>query len=369
MISGELRLSGAVAGALTTLPVVALGAYGLVAPFPRRAPRSNTLLATGLWLLTVAMAARLPDGTPVLLAGSLVAGFAISLGNIALPTIIKRDYPGSVTQVTSVYTVAVTLGAALASAVVVPIAEATHHSWRWPLVLWAVPAVIAAVAWLPRATHADGDWNEADEPPSRGLATRVWRSPPAWQMAAYFGLQSLLVYAALAWLPTICQDRGMPAAPAGYATALLSLVQAIGSLALPALIRRTRDQRPQVVTVVAACAIGFAGIVWAPVGTVWLWTALLGFGQGLGFALALAFVGLRADGIRETAMLSAMMQGVGYVIAAVGPLGFGFLHDVAHTWTVPVAAALVVLACQLLAGLGAGRNRVPVPQRTAGGCG
>ncbi|MFI0450806.1 CynX/NimT family MFS transporter [Actinomadura sp. 6N118] len=359
-ISDEFRLSGTAAGALTTLPLVFFGAYGLLAAFLRRAPRNESLLIAAMVLLMAGLVLRLAGAPVALFAGSLVAGIAISIGNIVMPAIIKRDHPDSITTVTAVYTVALTGGAAVSQGLVVPVEHALDSSWRVPLGLLVIPAGLAAVVWLPRARRA------ADAPSvgssSRALAAHVWRSPLAWQVTVFMGVQSLLAYVVVGWLPTICQDRGMAEASAGYVLALSSLMQAVGSLCVPLLERRMRDQRPLVGALVVASLIGFTGIAWAPIGSVWLFSAVLGLGQGLGFATALSFIGLRAQDARVAAQLSGMAQGVGYMIAAMGPLAIGALHDATHGWTVPIVVTLVVVAGLTIPGLAAGRNRaVTVP--------
>ncbi|GAA3107636.1 hypothetical protein [Nonomuraea salmonea] len=53
--------------------------------------------------------------------------------------------------------------------------------------------------------------------------------------------------------------------------------------------------------------------------------------------------------------LSAVAQSVGYVVAALGPLLFGFLREVSGGWTVPLTVGLGVLVVQLVAGWLAGR--------------
>ncbi|WP_165495404.1 MFS transporter, partial [Actinomadura roseirufa] len=204
-------------------------------------------------------------------------------------------------------------------------------------------------------------------PPAGGPAAPVWRSGLAWQVTLFMGLQSSLAYVVLGWLPTLCQDRGMGEAPAGYVLALSAAVQALGSLAVPVIERRLRDQRPLVALSSVFTAVGFAGVTWAPVGTVWGWTVVLGFSQGLSFATALSFIGLRARDARMAAQLSAMAQGVGYIIAALGPLAIGWLRDGTGGWTVPTAGVLVVCAVMTLPGLAAGRERfVGVPAAEPG---
>lgn len=357
-ISDAFRLSGTAAGALTTLPLAFFGSYGLLAAFLRRPPRSETLLVCAMALLVAGLLLRLPGGVAALFAGSLVAGIAISIGNIAVPAIIKRDHPSRITTVTAIYTVAVTAGASLSSGLAVPVEDWFGASWRLPLGLLAIPAALAGLLWLPRARRAAHAARSAPPAaPPRGVAALVWRSRLAWHVTAFMGLQSLLAYVVIGWLPTLCQDRGMDPASAGYVLALVAAVQAVGSLAVPVLARRTRDQRPLVIATVALTALGFAGVTWAPIGSVWAWTVILGLGQGLGFATALSFIGLRAHDAHVAVQLSGMAQGVGYVIAALGPLALGALHDATGGWTVPMLGVLAVCAALAAPGLPAGRLR------------
>jgi len=351
-IQDDLGLSGVAAGALTTLPVLFFGSFGLIAPAFRRAPRGEFLLVTSMALLVVALVARIIPTQAALFGGALLAGIAISVGNIAVPAIIKRDHPQSITTVTAVYTVAITIGAAVSSSVMVPLEHGLDSSWRLPLVLLAIPAALAGIAWLPRLRGAAA----ATRPPEGG-SPQVWRSALAWQVTLFMGTQSMLAYVTSCWLPTICQDRGLSEAAGGYALGLTSLLQAVGAFLVPVIERRLRDQRPLVALVALLCMVGYAGIVWAPAGTIWAWVLVLGLGQGIGFATALSFIGLRASDAHVTAQLSGMSQGVGYLIAALGPLAVGAVHDATHGWSAPAVLVLVVSAAMLVPGFGAGRTR------------
>lgn len=84
---------------------------------------------------------------------------------------------------------------------------------------------------------------------------------------------------------------------------------------------------------------------------------VLGFGQGVGFALALTLIGLRSYDDRVAIRLSGMAQTVGYLIAATGPLMVGVLHGLTGAWLVPLGALLVVAAVETVTGLRAGRDR------------
>jgi CP family cyanate transporter-like MFS transporter len=366
-IRAALDLSSAAAGALTTLPVLCFGAFGLFAPALRHRFRAEVLLVASMTLLTAGLLVRTGPSAAMLFSGTLLAGIAISVGNVTVPALIKRDHPAHVTLVTALYSTALTVGAAITSGVVVPLRDATGGGWRAALGLLAAPALLAGLAWLPRARHG------ATLPaPPAGTPAPLWRDRLAWQVTAFMGIQSLLAYVVFGWLPTICQDRGLSEAGAGLVLAATSLVQAIGSLTVPMVDRRMRDQRPIVAAVGMLTAAGFAGIVWAPVGLVWVSAVVLGLGQGAGFALALAFIGLRAGDAQVAARLSGMAQGGGYLIAATGPFAFGALHDLTGGWNVPVGVAIILAVLEVAPGLAAGRARTipgagtsrPVPDLT-----
>ncbi|MCW2899117.1 MAG: transporter [Streptosporangiaceae bacterium] len=351
-IRGDLGLSSTAAGTLTTLPVLCFGIFGLLAPLLRRGLREETLLVAAMGLLVIGLLVRIGPWQLTLFAGSLLAGLAISLGNVATPALIKRDHPQSVTLVTAVYSTALNLGASVSSGIMVPVEHAAGTDWRLPLGILAVPALVAGLAWIPRAGRAAAQ-PVVERPATAGL----WRDRLAWQVTGFMGLQSFLAFVVFAWLPSLCQDRGLDKGAAGLVLALSCLVQALGSLAVPAIDRRLRDQRPLVVAVAVLTCAGFAAVAWAPIGLIWLSAVVLGLGQGCGFALALAFIGLRSTDAQVASRLSGMAQGVGYLIAATGPLGIGLLRDLSGGWTVPVCALMLVAVVEGLPGLAAGRDR------------
>jgi CP family cyanate transporter-like MFS transporter len=349
-IRHDLHLSGTAAGALTTLPLVFFGSFGLIAPFVRR--RGEWLLVASMGILFVALLVRAIPNEVALFAGSLLAGIGISVGNVAVPAIIKRDHPELITTVTAIYTLAVTGGAAIAAGVMVPLEKALDHGWRLPLVLLAIPAALAGLAWVPR-TRRGG----RPEAAPAADAARLWRNRLAWAVTGYMGTQALLAYVVFAWLPTIYQDRGMGETSAGFVLALSGLVQTAGALSVPVIERGLPDQRRLVLLITGFVLAGFAGVAWAPLASAPVWAVVLGFGQGAAFALALSFMGLRAANQHVAVRLSGMSQAVGYAIAAIGPLGIGAVHDLTGGWTVPAIVLLIITVFMTLPGLAAGRTR------------
>ncbi|MEV0996388.1 MFS transporter [Nonomuraea sp. NPDC050202] len=349
-IMNDVGLSPAGGGAITTVMVVCLGVFGPVTPLlARRIGLDRTLMA-GLLVIAAGVALRGLDGAPVLYLGSALAATAIAVMNVSMPGVVKQHFPTRVNLMTGVYVSCVVAGAAAASALVIPIEHASGYGWRGVSALLAVPALLAALLWLPQALRKQGGGQNGPRPFGTVLRSRV-----TWYVTGLMGLQSLTFYVMLAWLPTIFLEAGLAADQAGYLLSLTNAVQVGTSLAVPVLAGRRASQVPYVVGAGVLTVLGYLGMLLAPTTLPWVWMIVLGIGQGASFALALLIIALRPSDPAEVTALSAVAQSVGYVIAAVGPLLFGFLRQVSGGWTVPLLAGLGVLAGQILAGWFAGR--------------
>jgi CP family cyanate transporter-like MFS transporter len=256
-----------------------------------------------------------------------------------------------------IYTTALTLAAAAAVGVSVPAERALGGGWRSALGLWAAPALLALIVWLPLARSG------AEKPPEVApIPGTLLREPIAWQVMGYFGMQALSFYAVLAWLPTLYRDAGYSPAAAGGLVSLSAFLQAPVALVVPMLATRSRDQRLLVVVAGLCAASGLLGVLLAPTSAPLLWILLLGIGQGAAFPLGLTLVVLRTEDPAVTARLSAMAQSGGYLVAALGPLLVGTLHDLTDSWTASLSLLLVLLLPQVACGYAAGRARLAVPR-------
>ncbi len=350
-VQQDLGLSAGHIGLITTLPVLCFGIFGPLAPRLARRFGSERVMEIMLLLLSAGIVLR-AFGSIGLFAGTLVAGATIGVVNVLLPGLLKRDFADSADRVTGIYTMALSLGAALAAGLTVPV-QAWSGSWRVALACWAVPALLAALAWWP--------WQRARHTPQAlpAKAPSLLRDPLAWQVTLYMGLQSSLAYCVFGWLPAILQDRGLTALQAGFSLSVSVLIQLITALGAPLLanahVRRGGDQRATIALMLMLTFCGLEGCLFAPVDTLWLWIVLLGLGQGGTFSMALALIVLRSHDAQTAARLSGMVQGLGYSLAALGPFAVGLLHGFNSSWVVLGLLFALITGGALFSGMQAGR--------------
>ncbi|NBA98053.1 MFS transporter [Pseudomonas sp. R5(2019)] len=350
-VSESLDLSAAQAGLLTTLPVLCLGLFAPLAPVLARRLGSERVVLLILLTLAAGIALRSSLGSFGVFAGSLLAGASIGVIGVLLPGIVKRDFARHAGTMTGVYTMALCLGAAMAAGATVPLSQKLGDSWQLGLGFWVVPALVAALFWLPQAKQGHGTHQVAYR--VRGLL----RDPLAWQVTLYMGLQSSLAYIVFGWLPSILIGRGLTPTQAGLVLSGSVIVQLLSSLSAPWLATRGKDQRLAIVLVMLLTLAGLFGCLYAPLAGLWGWAVVLGLGQGGTFALALTLIVLRSRDAHVAANLSGMAQGVGYTLASMGPFAVGLVHDITGGWNAVGWIFGIVGLAAIVAGLGAGRAR------------
>jgi len=354
-ISSDLGLSSAAAGFLTGLPLIAFAVFSPLAPGFAARLGLNRALWMSLLILGSGIVLRSLPVPGFIWAGTVLIGVAIAFLNVLVPSLVKRDFPLRVSQVTGSYTAAQAAFAAVGAAVVVPVAQTSPAGWRLALGAWVGLALIAMAVLLPwlrrhgtSAVHA-----EKQEPAHRS----PWGSALGWQVTAFMGLQSIAFYVLMAWLPTIEQSRGVPAATAGVHLSAFLLISVFASLGAGAVLHRGPDQRLVSFTSGALVFVTFLGLALAP-DLILLWVLLGAVGCGSLIVIALSLFSLRTVNHPQAASLSGMAQSVGYGLAAVGPVAFGALRDASGDWTLPLLGTAGAMAILALAGLFAGRDRV-----------
>jgi CP family cyanate transporter-like MFS transporter len=322
-IEQGLGLSSGLAGLVTSLPLLCFAALGFAGPPLSARYRDSHVLAGALLTMAAGLVLRSAAGAFWLfVVGTVLAMTGGALGNVLLPSLVKRYFPHRTGLLVGAYSTALSLGGALAAVATQPLAEAIGaDGWRWALGVWAIPAVLAAVPWLfvparkgvTRATH------------SAVRMRALLHSRLALALAVFFGLQSMQAYVIVGWTAQYLRDSGLSAATAGLLLAVNSVVAIPVNAVVPALTVRPRLQRPLLLTFMVFYVAGWVGLWVAPLAAPWLWMVLLGFGLGT-FAMVLTLIPLRARTPETTAALSTVTQGWGYLLASGGPLLVGVLR-------------------------------------------
>ena len=356
----QLHLSSAELSLLAATPVICFGVVSAFAAWLNRLYGEEAILLVALVLLTAGLLLRGAAPEIMLFPGTALAASAIAVLNVLLSSMVKRRWPERAGLVIGIYLTALSVGAILSSLLSVPVYRISGGSVRLALGLWAGPAALAVLLWLPQLRYRTAGIEPVTAgvtaPASARPSIKVYRYALAWQVTAFMGLQSLTFYAALSWLPTMFRDRGVSPGGAGTLLALMSLGGVPSALVIPVLAQRARNQRALMAWTVAASVAGLAGAWFAPLGGAAAWVLLLGLGQGSALGLAIFFTMARAPDPQAAASLSAFAQSVGYLVATTGPLAVGFLHTASRGWTVPVSCLLVITGLELAAGWQAARN-------------
>lgn len=356
-IKAAEHLSDSAAGLLTTLPLACFGAFAFLVPSLTRRLGSHRLGSLALAILPAGILLWLIPGLLPLFGGALVAGAGIGIANIGMPGMVKRDFAPRSHLVTGLYTTMLFIGGTVGAGLTVPLRDALGIDWRQALALWAIPAIVALIVWQYSAGGRRAEVT-APAPTAGGPTLRALLSDPvAWAVTCFMGIQSLGYYAFLAWLPTLLQDHGMSAGEAGWMLSFATFPGIVAALATPALDRRLGGGPTLVLLAAALAACGFAGLIVAPVSLAYLWMILLGLSQGACISLAIAYIVARSPDHEHTGRLSAMAQGFGYLLACLGPVALGAVHNATGSWTVPLIALIAVLGAQVAAGLQASRPR------------
>lgn len=359
-IMEDLGISNTTAGFLTTIPLLA---FALVSPVvPKIADRIGMArsLFVALVILVLGVFIRSSGGTGTLFAGTFLLGVAISFGNVLLPSLVKLNFPMQVGLMTGVYTVSMNLSAGIAAGLSAPIAGAFGPGWRISLGIWGVLGIVAAIIWLPQlkkrpVLEVSGS--------AAGPAPRpLWKSPLAWGVTFFMGLQSVMFYTTAAWVPEVLVSRGMDENTAGWMFSLVQFSQIPFTFIIPIIAGRMKDQRLLVAIITVFYLAGYGGLFLNNLALTPLWMVLMGVSGGASFGLAMMFFALRTNTPSEAASLSGMSQSLGYLLAAAGPVLFGAFHDMTGAWNASIWLFIVTIILLFLAGLKAGKDEKTVPQ-------
>jgi MFS transporter, CP family, cyanate transporter len=343
-IQDDLDVSHAVAGLLTTIPVLCMGVFAL--PAPRVSRRYGTRLAIAVCLGLIGgfgIARGIAPGVAGVILLTFGVGIGLGLAQALMPVAVKERFARRPAFATGIYVLGFNIGSALSSALAVPLADVAG-SWRWSLVVFSAVTVALVPAWV---------WLTRGEPPHRRAeAARIrlpWTSGTAWTLVGIFGSMACVFYGLNSWLPDAYVERGWSDGKAGGLLAVLNITALVTTVVIPWLADRRGSRRLYLVGASSALVLSVAGFVAVP-GGAWVWAAVVGLCTGALFPLVMTLpvdVGKRAA---DVASATGLMLGVGYTIGAIAPLLLGAARDLTGTytttlWLIVVAGASLFTLC------------------------
>ena len=354
IIRDSLGVSNSVIGTITTVPLLA---FAIVSPFaPKLAHRFGLerTIFVSMIILLIGTVLRYVTGVGTLFIGTALIGIAISFGNVLIPGMVKMSFPLRVGAITGLYAVIMNVFGALASGVSVPLANIESFGWQGALAVWGIVTVIALFIWAPQLKNPTKMPVAEDDQKK----TNMWASFTAWQVTLFMGLQSLMYYTVLTWLPDILQASGYSESTAGWLLSLQLFALIPMTFIIPIIAGKMDNQKLLGALTGIVFTLGILGLMSSNFYIILISVILLGIACGTGFSLSMMFFTLRTKNVTEASDLSGMAQSFGYLLAALGPVLIGLLQDLFHSWTMPLILLLICGAIILIVGFLAGRKVV-----------
>ncbi|WP_413693622.1 MFS transporter [Psychromonas sp. KJ10-2] len=322
-------LSASQAGMLTTLPLLAFAFASPVAAKLAKKQGLEISLFLALILIAIGLSSRLIDSVIVLYVGTAIIGVGIAIGNVLLPSLIKRDFPHKVALMTSAYVLSMGIFSGSYSALLIPLAAYKDIGWAVALSCYGILTLISIIIWIPQLRLHTKLTKGLLAPITNG---KIWHHALAWQITLCLGFNSFFTYIIIAWLPNILMETGYTAQEAGVLHGTFQLATATPGLILIPLLAKLKDQSILAISLAIIGSICFLGLLYLP-DAAFVWSILLGFSSGAIFILGLSYISYRTNHSLQAASLSGMAQSLGYTLAAIGPIATGMLHAYFESWT------------------------------------
>ncbi|EHU3551956.1 MFS transporter [Listeria monocytogenes] len=358
-IRDELDLDNWSAGTITSLPLIAFAIFSPIAPKISRTLGDTKAILFGLSLLTVGICIRSIPVTLTLFIGTAIIGSGIAMMNVLLPSIIKKLFPKKVGIMTSVYSSSMSIFAATASGISVPLAQNAGLGWKLSLLFWAGLAVLGILIWIIiLKTETPNQKVENINNNSKDSSINIMKSPLAWQVTGFMAMNSFVFYVTISWLPEIMQSFGFSVVTAGWLVSYAQIIGLPATFLAPSIAGKLPNQRIIVLIIGFMMTVGFIGLLISnSLFVVLVSVTLIGFSAGGAVSLSLAFLGMRSRNAQQAGELSGMAQSIGYAFAAIGPLFIGLLFDFTKQWTLPLIVIIIISIIMTISGMGAGRNK------------
>lgn len=343
IVQDALAISETKLGWLGAVPMLTFALGALIAPTIGKRFGLENILIVMITLLSTGMIIRSLIPTWVgFLSGTVLLTLAIGFANTLAAPVIKQRTPNHIPLMTGIFSLTMTISAGIVAGVVLPLSE--QVGWQWALGGWSILGVFAIVLWVFLRLRLGSSHHQAVDKPANGSSEiSMWRTPFAWQLAIFMGLQSLLFYTVASFLPSIWVSKGLSAVQAGQMGSVFQFMAPVSILSLTWLVNRGRPLQTMAVSAALLNVVGILGMTYLSADVAWLWSGLMGIGCSAIFTLCIMIFSMRTYTPNQASELSGMSQAVGYLIAFFGPLGAGWLHDATQSWDFTLLLLLILM--------------------------
>jgi len=366
LIRHDVPITRSDEGVIGLLAPLCFSVFGAISPALGRRLGLEALMVGALAVSGIGELYRALMHTPVqFIAWTVPALIGAGVGNVIAPPLIKKYFPDRVGAVTAIYTFFTTLSTSLPPLFILNIAYAT--GWRFSVGMWAVIGFCGVIPWLAvlfsseragerlAAVKRRLDPRVAPPRPAR-LPISLRRNPVAWAMTTVFAVNCIIGYTAFAWLPQVFTDAGVPLARADFYLGIFTAGSLPGALITPILVARMKRTWILPIVFFSGYIISLTALAINPAHLTLVWILLSRVGDCF-FPYSLTMINLRTRTTRGSIAMSGFVQPVAYLIAVIGPWGFGALHTLTGNWHIPLFAVVACLPLQLIGGIIVARSK------------
>ena len=239
-------------GILTSLPLLMFALFSAFASRLAQKIGLEHLFTYCLLLLTVGSVIRIFN-LPLLYLGTLIVGASIAIFNVLLPSMIQANQPQKISFLTTLYVTAMGISTAIASYLSVPITQAS--SWKGLILVLSFLCLVTLLVWLPNHRHN----HHLESQKEKQVKENILKSKDVWAIIIFGGLQSLLFYTSMTWLPTMAVSAGISNSDAALLASIFSLISIPFSMTVPSLTTRLSDGHRRIMLAIISIA-GMTGI-------------------------------------------------------------------------------------------------------------
>ncbi|WP_282629486.1 CynX/NimT family MFS transporter [Empedobacter sedimenti] len=331
-IKSVLHINNLQASLLTSIPLIVFASCSILVSKAISKFNIRHSLIFSILILIVGLSLRIYGNIELLYIGSLLLGIGICIGNVLTPAYIKELFPNKIGIMTGIFSVSMSLVAALASGLSISIGKWTESRWKGSLGIWIIGALIALIIVVLESFFGKNIQSKVAKTP-KNIKFNIFRSSQAWNISVFMGTQSLIYYCLVALLPTLLIDFGMSKVESGWVFSILQLAMLPAMLFSPMIASKMQNPKVMVNLTTILYCIGIILLITTKTQFIYLSAILIGFAGGLAFSLSILFFSIRSKTIAGTIKISGMAQSIGYLIAAFGPPIFGKLYDFDSSWS------------------------------------